>query len=168
MANGAGAAFKKVFYFILLVLFVGVSVFVLVNYYPIIFSKTVDGQVLNVDRVTQPTLVMGSAAVNAPNVLYSFAIAVRSSTGEIFSGSTEDRQWAIVNKGLCVKARFYPYPPWDFEKGGTYFNVRMLQLKDCPPGTPPAPEQPIEASEPQVPTSAPEPQIPAPSETPAQ
>jgi hypothetical protein len=141
---------KKFTYLLLCVaLFTG-AIFVLTNYYSYIFAKTVQGQVLNVDRVTQPTMVLGNAALNN-NVLYSFAVAIRTQDGKIFSGSSEDRQWAIVQKGLCVTAKFYPYPPWDLDKGGTYFNVRMQQLSDCPAGTPRLPEVQAEPAPP-VPT----------------
>lgn len=110
----------------------GFIAFSVVQWYSFIFSKTLEGQVIEIDRVTQPTVVMGSAAVQATNVLYSFAIAIRTPDGKIYTASSEDRQWAIVQKNMCVDTRFYPYPPWNLDKGGTYFNARMLGLKDCP------------------------------------
>jgi hypothetical protein len=145
-------AFMRKFTFVLVcvALFLG-AVYVFTNYYSYIFATTVEGQVLGVDRVTQPTMIMGQAAVNANNVLYSFAVAVRTKDGEIFSGSSEDRQWAIVQTGHCVTAKFYPYAPWDLDKGGTYFNVRMQKLHDCPPGMPRLPEKQAEPAPP-IPT----------------
>lgn len=152
---------KKFLYILILLTLLGAVLYLVATNYSYIFSKKIEGQVLELDRVTQPTVVMGSAAVKADNVLYSFAVAIRTDKGEIFSGSSEDRQWSIVQKGLCVVARFYPYPFWDLDKSGTYYNVRMVQLKDCPAGTPRFPEQPVNnPSVPVQPTPQAQPLVP--------
>lgn len=102
---------------------------VLANY-SFVFSKVVTGEIMEVERVTQPSTVIGGAMT--PEQMYSFAVMIRSETGEIFSASSEDRQWAVAKKGYCVEARFYPYPPWNLEKADTYFNARLVKvLSDC-------------------------------------
>ena len=47
------------------------------------------------------------------------------------TATSEDGQWAIARTGLCVKARYYPHPPWDLKNAGTYFNARLLTMVDC-------------------------------------
>lgn len=110
-----------------------------INYWSFIFSKTIRGEVMEIERVMQPTTVIGSNITASQ--MFSFAVLMRSEDGVPHSASSEDRQWAIVKKGMCIEARFYPYPPWDLEKSGTYFNARLLTvLNDCkrlsPTGTP--------------------------------
>jgi hypothetical protein len=103
------------------------------KYYSFIFARTVDGPIEEVERVTQPTAILGGGPGLAPNQIYSFAVSIRDTkTGEIVTSSSEDRQWAVAHKGQCAKAKFFPYVPWDFEKAGTYFGARLLHLHDCP------------------------------------
>ena len=119
---------KALLIFILLVVS-GFSGYILVSYYSYIFSKNIDGKLEGVERVTSPTALLG----NVPSSqVFSFAIAIRTPDGEIYTASSEDRQWSIAKQGMCAKVKFYPYPPWDFEKGGTYFNARLIKLHDCP------------------------------------
>ncbi len=100
------------------------------QYYSFVFSKTVVGEVIGVERVTQPTAIIGG---NAPaSQLYSFAIAIRDKNSEIHTASSEDRQWAVVQKGQCAEAKFLPYPPWVLDKSGTFFGARLIRLFDCP------------------------------------
>lgn len=136
---------KRFMYVLLLLVFFGVVGYLVVDNYSFLFSKKVEGQVINVDRVTHSSMVMGNAVVKANNVLHLFAVSVRNDKGEIFIGRTEDPQWAIVKNGNCVTAVFYPYPPWQLDKANTYFNVILKALKECPPGTPPPPEEPAES-----------------------
>lgn len=105
-------------------------VFGFTNYYSYIFSKSVDGEIIGVERVTEPAAIIGGALT--PQQMYSFAVAIRDKeTGTIFTASSEDRQWAVAKKGFCAIAKFYPYPPWNLEKSGTYFRARLIELRDC-------------------------------------
>lgn len=125
-------SFKKgVFFFVFLVLLVGASV-ATYKFYGYIFSKTITGEIAGVERVTQPTAIMGDPTQIAPSQMYSFAVAIKDSKGEIHTASTEDRQWAVVNKGQCAEAKFFPYPPWELDKAGTYYGARLIRLFDCP------------------------------------
>ncbi len=125
---------KKYFTILMCFLGLGAAGYVFVSYYSFIFAKHVEGQVYEITRVNQPNLVVGSAAsgVLNPDLMHSYAVAIRNVTGEIFTASANDRQWAVVQKGICVNATFYPYPPWDLKKNGTYSGARMNRMFECP------------------------------------
>ena len=122
--------FNRLFIKLFVVLVIGsIGWFVLAKY-SFVFSKSVKGKALRVERLVDPSVVVGGDMKT--NQVFSFAIAVRDEkSGEIFTSSTEDRQWAVVESGQCVVATFYPYPPWDFAKNGTYFNARLDRMYDC-------------------------------------
>lgn len=105
--------------------------FAAIEYYSFLFARRVIGVVVDVQKIE-----MSNAIVNRPSgdmpFLHSFAVAVKENSGEIVTASAEDRQWAVVKTGQCVEAKYYPYPPWNFEKSGTYFGARLLKLADCP------------------------------------
>jgi hypothetical protein len=108
-------------------------VFIFVEYYPYIFAKRVSGEFLRVERLELPvSLLTQPGAVINPQV-FSYAIAMRDqSTKEIFTASSQDRQWAVVNQGQCGEAKLFPYPPWKLDRDGTYHNARLEKLFDCP------------------------------------
>jgi hypothetical protein len=108
------------------------AVFVCVRFYSYVFAKTIDGEVVKVERVTQPEAVIASGRNIPAEQLFSFGIAIRDPKGEIHTASSEDRQWSVVQAGQCAQARYFPYPPWDLDKAGTYHNARLLRLYDCP------------------------------------
>jgi hypothetical protein len=123
---------KLSFFSLLLVL--AVAGYVVYNYYSYIFARTVVGKIVGVDNVLQPTtIVQGNAAGNLPRQIFSFAVGIEDDKGEIVTASSEDRQWAVVQKGQCAEAKFFPYAPWDLSKSGTYFGARLLKLYECPP-----------------------------------
>jgi hypothetical protein len=125
---------KKYFYILMSFVFLGFGGYIFVTYYSYIFAKHVVGQVYEIRRVNQPNLVVGSATAGFnPDIMHSYAVAIRTLSGEIFTSSGSDRKWEVVQKGICVKASFYPYPPWDFEKGGTYSRARLNEMMECPP-----------------------------------
>ncbi|MGK5084728.1 hypothetical protein WDW37_15650 [Bdellovibrionota bacterium FG-1] len=120
----------------ILVLFFAAAGFICIRYYTFVFAKNIQGEILKVERVNQnETIVTGNRAVPASQ-LFSFAVAIRDTQGDIHTASSEDRQWAVAQTGQCAHARFFPYPPWDLEKGGTYYNARLIQLFDCPKAAP--------------------------------
>lgn len=140
---------------ILILLILIFAVWFIVANYSFVFSKKVVGIVIGIERIP-----IGMAVVQTGNTggtispqIFSYAVAVKDHTGEIFTSSAEDRQWAVVEKGKCVEAQFYPYPPWNFEKGGTFYNARLDRMFECPAGTAatapaPAPAPPPAAAEP--------------------
>lgn len=106
--------------------------FICVKYYSFIFARTVVGKVVDVENVLQPTtIIQGNALQKLPSQIFSFAIGIQDDKGEIVTASSEDRQWAVVKKGQCAEAKFFPYPPWVLSKSGTYFGARLLKLSDC-------------------------------------
>lgn len=115
----------------LIIIGLAAVVWFVIAYYPFIFSKTVSGEIVAVERVTEPTAVIGGGNLT-PAQMYSFAIAIREEkTGTIYTASTEDRKWAVAKKGFCASVILYPYAPWQLGKSGEYFNARLDELRDC-------------------------------------
>jgi len=98
--------------------------------YSFLFSKKVIGPIVEIDRVAPQDMILNSRQPD-PLLVHTFAIAIKDQSGDIFTASTTDERWAIARRGFCVEARFWPYPPWDFARFGTYQNAQLLQLRDC-------------------------------------
>lgn len=119
----------------ILILILTLIGFILVKYYSVIFSVSVKGEITAVEKIEVPVAVVAGAEARAdiPTKVFSFAVGIKDQkTGIIHTASSEDRQWAVAQKGQCAEAEFLPYPPWNFEKKGTYFGARLIQLQDCP------------------------------------
>lgn len=144
---------KGIFYSFITVLVIGAVGFVVVNYYSFIFSINIDGQVHEIERVTQPMMVVGSQVATDPNLIYSYAVSIRDKKGVIHTATSTDRQWAVVHKGICVEAKIFPYPFWNLDKAGTYFNARLLLQKDCGVEFPKVEMQPASEVSPLVPAA---------------
>jgi hypothetical protein len=114
---------------ILALVVVGIVV-VVVEFYSYIFSRTVVGRIDNVARVTGVTAMFGNRQLT-DGQLHMFSVSIRQPNGEMVTAISEDAQWAIARAGLCVKANYYPYPPWNLKQAGTYFNARLLTMVDC-------------------------------------
>jgi len=115
--------FKLILAFMVLVVGVGVCGY----FYSYVFARTVVGEIVDVKHAGATGF-----AVNR-EIAFSMAVAVKDGTsGEIVTASTEDRQWAVAKAGMCAEAKFFPYPPWDLEKSGTYYNARLVKLSECP------------------------------------
>lgn len=100
--------------------------------YSVIFSKTVRGEITAVERVEIPVALMSRSDNDITSKVFSFAIGIKDrQTGEIFTASSEDRQWAVAQVGKCAEAVFLPYPPWNFTKKDTYFGARLVRLNEC-------------------------------------
>ena len=108
---------------------------------------------MGIERFNQPPAPGGSSEAVQK---FSFAIAVKDISGEIFAANSEDREWSLTRKGLCVEARFYPFPPWNIERSGTYSNVRLTKITECPFGSQvrPGPLPSVEASPTAIPSPA--------------
>ncbi|MGZ3791622.1 MAG: hypothetical protein ACXVCP_04700 [Bdellovibrio sp.] len=106
--------------------------YIFVANYSVLFSKSVIGEVVGVERVETPFTVVARGTNDLNPKLFSFAVAIRDEKAkEIFTASAEDRQWAVVQKGQCAEAVYLPYPPWELTKKGTYFGARLIRLFDC-------------------------------------
>ncbi|HEY8270066.1 MAG TPA: hypothetical protein VIG33_04210 [Pseudobdellovibrionaceae bacterium] len=111
----------------------GILLFIFVNWYSYIFSVRIDGEIYGVERVEAPMAVLTTEGAKPAPQVFSYAVAVRDSkTGEIFTASSEDRRWAVVQKGQCAEVKFLPYPPWSLTRSGSYFGARLIRLYDCP------------------------------------
>jgi hypothetical protein len=124
------------FYFfvksILLLIVVAAIGWGLAAYWSVIFSKTIIGEITAVERVELPVALM-SVRNNINEKVFSFAIGIKDKeTGQIYTASSEDRQWAVAQTGQCAEAVYLPYPPWEFTKRGTYFGARLVKLYECP------------------------------------
>lgn len=146
-------SFLKVLALVLVLIGVG---FVVVNYYSWIFAQTVEGKIVDVQRVTNPAAFIGGSKITSEQ-LHSYSILIEDKEGQLYTASSEDRQWQVATKGFCVRALLYRYPPWDLEKAGTFFNARVKELKRCSgeplPAAPSA--EPAPAEELSVPDAAP-------------
>ena len=108
------------------------AAFVCIKFYEFVFAKSIQGSIVKVERITQAdTVIAGGRPIPAEQI-YSFGVAIRDTQGEIHTASSEDGQWAVAQIGQCAEARFFPYPPWDFERSGTDHGARLLHLMDCP------------------------------------
>lgn len=124
---------KKALYLVLSLIGLGILVFILVNWYPYIFSVKVDGEIYGVERVEAPMAVITSEGAKPSSQIFSYAVAVKDfKSGEIYTASSEDRRWAVVQKGQCAEVKFLPYPPWNLTRSGAYFGARLIRLYECP------------------------------------
>ena len=154
-------SFKKFLYLLLLVVFVIAVGWIVEHNYSLIFSRSVSGEVVDVQHVNANVAVVNQSG-DQNDALFSFAIAIRDEKGVIFTASSNDRRWAVVKPGFCADVVFYPFPPWDLSNGGTYSNARLVHMRDCPPGLGHA------APSAAVPIHLPVPGQPVPAGTPAQ
>jgi len=98
--------------------------------YSWVFSKTVQGEIIEMERITEPNAILGSQLTESQ--IHSYAILIQDKEGVMYTASAEDRQWQVAKKGYCVIATLYRYPPWDLDKGGTFYNARVKSLFRCP------------------------------------
>ena len=118
--------------FVLVLAVIALSLWAVLANYSVIFSKTVIGEITGVERVEIPVALMASGGNDITSKVFSFAIGIKDlQTGEIFTASSEDRQWAVADKGKCAEAVFLPYPPWEFTKKDTFFGARLVRLFEC-------------------------------------
>lgn len=131
---------KRTLVVIAVILLLVVAGFVSIRYYGYVFAKTVRGEIANVERVNQQTIIANAGVPTSQ--LFSFAVSIKDTEGEFHTSSSEDRQWAVVKSGQCAEAKFYPYPPWQLDKSGTYHGARLIRLFECPGTRAPSPESP--------------------------
>ncbi len=111
-----------------LILAVSLLVWIFVFNWSFVFKKKIIGEAVAVEKVAGPMTVITSANAPINPQVFSFSVAIKDlKTSEIHMASSEDRQWAAVQKGNCVVAAFFPYAPWNFSKGTTSHNARLLK-----------------------------------------
>ncbi|MGE4131185.1 MAG: hypothetical protein AB7F86_06070 [Bdellovibrionales bacterium] len=114
--------------FFAILIVAGIGTFVVTNY-SYVFSKRVKGKILDVQRVTNPSAVFTSKVTDAQ--IHSYSILIQGDDGKLYTSSSDDRQWQVAGKGYCVEVLLYRYPPWNLEKGNTYYNARLEELSLC-------------------------------------
>jgi hypothetical protein len=114
--------------FLFMFIFVAVLVWIFIFNWSFVFKKKIVGEIVAVQKVEGVlTLITNSQGPVNPQA-FSFSIAIRDlKTSEIHMASSEDRKWAAVQKGNCVVSAYFPYPPWNFKKGTTDHNARLLR-----------------------------------------
>ncbi len=112
---------------IFLITFVALGA-VLVIYYPWIFGKTVQGEIIEVERVTMPSAVIGQVTKFQ---MHSYAVLIQDQSGEMYTSSSEDRRWEVAKKGMCVISLFYRHPPWRLSSAGAFYNARVQRIFRC-------------------------------------
>jgi hypothetical protein len=115
---------------VVFVILVSVGFFVVSNW-GYVFSKVVVGEVLNVERVTDPQAIITSRVTREQMHLYSILLH-NQSDGKMYAATSEDPQWQSIKKGFCIEARLYRYPPWRLSLANTYYNARILDPSACP------------------------------------
>ncbi|HMN69315.1 MAG TPA: hypothetical protein PKC28_12300 [Bdellovibrionales bacterium] len=116
----------------------GLIVYFVVINWSFVFSKRVYGEIVNVERVTDPSAILSARTSEAQ--IHSYSILIQGEDGKLYTSSSEDSQWQVAKKGYCADVRLYRYPPWHFDRASTFFNARLLELTVCKgKSAPPAP-----------------------------
>ena len=58
--------------------------------------------------------------------VFSYSVEVETDD-EIINFSSEDRQFATIQKDDVIKVKVFKYPPWNIKKSGTYYDGRLLK-----------------------------------------
>jgi hypothetical protein len=129
---------------IALVVLAAVGFFVVTNW-GWVFSKRVQGVILNADRVTDPSMIMSPRTTEAQ--IHQYSVLIQSFDGKLYTATSVDPQWQS-KKGFCVDARLFRYPPWRLSLAGTFYNARVLELSVCKdkPAPPPGFTEPGDVS----------------------
>lgn len=141
--NKMKSAFRLLIVFLILA---GAGSFVIAKW-SWVFAKKVKGEIVGVERVTQPTAILSARATEAQ--IHSYSVLIKGEDGKLYTASSEDRQWQVAKPGYCVEALLYVYPPWDLDRAGTYFNARLVELSECagkPISAQPERAQPMDVS----------------------
>lgn len=145
---------------LIVLVIIGALLWIILTNYSVIFSKTVKGQIVGVEKVETPVVLMTRPGIDMNNMgkIHSFAVGIKTETGEIFIATSDDSRWAVVSRGQCVEAEFLPYPPWDLSKKGAYSGARLVKLYECADLPAPKVNQPESSTPPtrsEVPSEAP-------------
>jgi hypothetical protein len=84
----------------------------------IFLGKTYDGTVNQCEKL--------DAAFAEGSKIFSFSVEMDVGD-EIINFSSEDRQFATIEKGNKVKVKVFKYPFWNFDKAGTLYGGRLLK-----------------------------------------
>ncbi len=111
-----------------LLIVVSIIVWIFIFNWSFVFKKKIVGEVVAVEKVAGVMTVITNSQDPVNPQAFSFSVALKDlKTSEIHMASSEDRKWAAVQKGNCAVAAFFPYPPWNLNKGTTDHNARLLK-----------------------------------------
>jgi hypothetical protein len=111
-----------------LLVVVSLLVWIFIFNWSFVFKKKIIGEVVAVEKVSGVMTVITNSTDPVNPQAFSFSVALKDlKTSEIHMASSEDRKWAAVQKGNCAVAAFFPYPPWNLQKGSTDHNARLLK-----------------------------------------
>lgn len=118
--------FKK---WLLLIITAGLFVWIFAFNWSFVFKRRIVGEIVAVERVNSSAVAVVTNSTDPINSqVFSFSVGIKDATsGEIYMASSEDRQWAATQKGNCVVAAYFPYPPWQLSKANTSHNARLLR-----------------------------------------
>ena len=126
---------KKNLSLLLIGLTLALGVFGFFYFYSYIFVRHISGEIVHIEAIGQlnaPGAVLPPAPIPAPSSSTAlFAIAIQEKNGDILTAMSASKEWVVAEKGQCVEAKLFPYPPWKLGKAGSYFEVQLLKLKAC-------------------------------------
>ena len=98
--------------FLALLLISGAVFFSIVNY-SWVFSKHIHGEILDVQRITDPTAILGKTT---DEQLHSYAVLIKGDDGKLYTASSEDRKWQVARKGILRRRASLCLPALGFEE----------------------------------------------------
>jgi hypothetical protein len=114
---------------IVVIVLIGFSVFVgsCGGCQQMLFRKNCLGKVTGISNLNgQVPTVLGKGGNVFSSAAFSFAVEMDIGN-EIINFSSEDRQFATIEKGDSLSVAIFKYPPWEFDKAGTYHGGRLLK-----------------------------------------
>jgi hypothetical protein len=114
---------------LILILIAAGALWFVIDNWSWVFSKRVKGEIINVERVTEQTAILGSRVTDAQ--MHTYSILIQGEDGRMYTSASEDSQWQVAKKGFCVEALLYRYPPWRLSLAGNFFNARLVELSQC-------------------------------------
>jgi prepilin-type N-terminal cleavage/methylation domain-containing protein len=92
-----------------------------------ILRKNCTGKVTGISNLSGQVSTVVTGRNNIfPGAAFSFAVEMDNGN-EIINFSSEDRQFATIEKGDSISVAIFKYPPWVFDKAGTYHGGRLLK-----------------------------------------
>lgn len=140
LSSRAMRQMKSAIKLVIVILLTAGALWFVVDNWSWVFSKRVKGEIINVERVTEQTAILGNRVTEAQ--MHTYSILIQGEDGRMYTSASEDSQWQVAKKGYCVEALLYRYPPWRLSLAGNFFNARLVELSQCKGKTQAPPEPP--------------------------
>lgn len=92
----------------------------------ILFRKDYTGKVTKIDHLMNGQATVIGKGVSIPSAAFSCAVELNVGS-EFVTFSSEDRQFATVDKDDSISVATFKYPPWNLDKAGTHYGGRLLK-----------------------------------------